>query len=294
MLGLSLLTLLSACAESPMGDSSISDDSHSAIIGGIDAKPTSKLENQVLLLTIKTFGEVQYINFTPYTPVYESVCSSVALTHDILLTAGHCWDDTPGAEHFVKVKDENQQTLEIKVINSIVHKGYKNGVKNYDLALFKLESPLPKNIILSKVPEHREQLTPIYVNAAGFGKTVGNLDRDDGLGELRIVTLKVDNYRTSLSHFTINTSNGKGTCQGDSGGPLFAYKNGQAYVVGVTSRGHGQKQFDLSLSANVCDGRSTYIKTDNNLRWIKSSIQELNKPAKKKTSLLEEIIKATM
>ncbi|MGZ6427588.1 MAG: S1 family peptidase [Bdellovibrio sp.] len=39
------------------------------------------------------------------------------------------------------------------------------------------------------------------------------------------------------TEFRLDESKGQGTCSGDSGGPAFVEQNGQAYLVGVTSRG---------------------------------------------------------
>ena len=55
-------------------------------------------------------------------------------------------------------------------------------------------------------------------------------------------------------------SGGKDSCKGDSGGPLISWKNKQAYLIGVVSRGAGCARHNEA---------GVYARVKMHLEWIK-------------------------
>ena len=268
---ISTAALLVSCAESSGTYNQLTDGEFgesTGIIGGKDAAERSPLTNRTLSFTVdipptpKKGGVVE--------PAKGFQCSAVAITKRVILTAAHCWHSDPRAYYSVQVPDESGRQVEIGVVDSEVNTLYRFGRRDYDLALFLLEKDLPSNIEIARLPEYRDQIKPLYINAAGFGKSIGMKSSTIGVGVLRIVTLRVRNYDINQMTFEVDQRQGKGICQGDSGGPAYAEFQGKTYLVGIVSRSRGIEQSDND-DRDLCDEAGIFTKVDSNLQWIKVS-----------------------
>lgn len=289
---LSTVLLLVSCADSSnsIGSTpSVEAEEVSGIIGGVEAPDRSPLTNRVLSLIIGVPQSPTWQGGGMVVPFMRIQCTAVALTKRVILTAGHCWSRQPGAYYSVHVPDESGRNIEITTTNSRVHERFRLGSWEYDLALFRLSKDLPANIEMARLPEFKDQIRPSYINAAGFGKSVGMMSSSKGVGVLRIATLAVKDYNDRSTSFQVDQRNGKGICQGDSGGPAFAQFQGKTYVVGIVSRSRGQ-EITENIHRNRCDDIGIYIKVDNNLSWIKEYTAALNSGLPLKPSIVERII----
>ena len=292
LLFISMAALLVSCADSSGTYSQVAEGEFgeaTGIIGGIDAQDRSPLTNRVLSLIIKIPQAPTWQEGGMIVPVVSIQCTSVALTKRVILTAGHCWNSNPGTYYSVRVHDESGKPVEIAVVNKKVHERFRLGNWEYDLALFLLEKDLPANIEVARLPEFKNQIKPVYVNAAGFGKSVGTKSAETGVGVLRIATLTVKDYGNRSTSFEVDQRHGKGICQGDSGGPAYAQFQGKPYLVGIVSRSRGQEKSE-NIHRNICDDAGFFTKVDNNLSWIKEYTAALSTGLPLKPSIVERII----
>ncbi len=237
-------------------------------------------------------------------------CSGTALSREIVLTAAHCVTDQnyPGFVapfHYVGVRESGTGQL-ITASEVRVAPGYLATFKEqvssnmphswgHDLALVKLQKPLPAWIVTAEIPQNFDEifLNPIF--AAGFGRHSNDPSKRDGLlrvGRIEIVkdlnylfqSLKIEKNgkvftpdlkaipanRPYARNFTfIKGSLDSGICQGDSGGPLFYEKNGRIFIIGVLASMISKDNAALGFctdSANIEQIATSVLGT--NLRWI--------------------------
>lgn len=286
-----MATLLISCAESSdsYSPSAVDDSTAMAgIIGGTEAPVNSPLAQRVLQVVATVPQQPVWSNGAYIVNFMTYRCSSVALSKRVVLTAGHCWRTDPGTVYKVQAPDSTGKIIEIGVASKKIHDRYLMGQADYDLALFQLEKDLPANIELARLPQYKGQIRPQYVNAAGFGKSVGMASSEKGLGTLRIVTLDVMNFDNRSTSFEVDQERGKGVCQGDSGGPAYAQFQGKPYVVGITSRTVYQDTSE-NIHRDLCDKRGIFIRVDNNLEWIQKYLTILNSGKKLEPNFLEKV-----
>src|SRR5262249_25047791 len=137
------------------------------------------------------------------------------------------------------------------------HPGYEPNVASPDMALLRLERPLPARFtpafLGARAPDKGEDLI-----AVGYGKSSPN-DATAG-SVLRMVVLRV---ATTYSGFLSLASARDGDSGGrprDSGGPVFAYR-GLYALVGIISGSSGRETFVVSIAPNYA--------------WIKETMEKL-------------------
>ncbi|MFM6928031.1 MAG: S1 family peptidase [Bdellovibrio sp.] len=287
-----IATLLVSCADSSgtYDQVAVGEFGEAAgIIGGTEAPARSILANRVLSLIIRIPQAPVWQDGAMVVPQVGVQCTAVALTKRVILTAAHCWNANPGSYYSVHVPDQSGKIVEVPVVDKKVHERFRLGSYEYDLALFRLGKDLPANIEMARLPEFKDQIKPLYINAAGFGKSVGMKSSEKGVGVLRIATLAVRDYDYRPTSFEVDQRGGKGICQGDSGGPAYAQFQGKAYVVGIVSRSRGQEKSE-NIHRNICDDAGFFIKIDSNLNWIREYTAALHAGLPLKPSVVERII----
>ncbi|XP_073831794.1 trypsin-like [Musca autumnalis] len=202
-------------------------------------------------------------------------CSGTILNSQWILTAAHCFTFFTSPKDIVVQYGSNELKPHYpshKNVERIVkHEGYNPTVTIHDIALLKLESPLPFYIALGHVNLPKDTQTQYEnkdVTLIGWGlnecfQTMGSLT--SRLNKVSLKTITLNECRLSLLSVVHKTNlcaggNGKGQCSGDSGGPLML-NNRQIGVVSWSLKPCAKKP---GVFTNV----SYYID------WIKETIKE--------------------
>ena len=168
-----------------------------------------------------------------------NVCTGTALARDLVLTAGHCV--APLATYRVLTPDIQPPGIAIRSI--AVHprysaKDYASGRVTADVALIKLEAPLPAEIVPASLAPNAAVKPGDRFVIAGFGVTAAG--SDSGVGVPRAATLIATGRPGNLQIRLVDPATrgeraGLGACTGDSGGPAFVERGGNRAVIGVVS-----------------------------------------------------------
>jgi hypothetical protein len=164
-------------------------------------------------------------------------CTATALARDLVLTAGHCV--APAATYRVLI----DQPPGIAIRSVAVHprynaKDYASGRVTADVALIKLDAPLPEAIVPAALAEPRAIAPGDRFVIAGYGiVTPGN---PAGGGVPRAATLVATGKPGNLQIRLVDPATGGaraglGACTGDSGAPAFVERDGGYAVIGVVS-----------------------------------------------------------
>jgi secreted trypsin-like serine protease len=166
-----------------------------------------------------------------------NVCTGSALAPDLVLTAGHCV--APPATYRVLLdKPPGLSIRSIAVHPRYSAKDYAFGRVTADVALLKLERPLPADVVPALLaPKITVKPGDRFV-VAGFGVTVAR--SDNGIGTPRAATLVATGRPGNLQIRLVDPAArgeraGLGACTGDSGGPAFVERSGIHAVIGVVS-----------------------------------------------------------
>lgn len=169
------------------------------------------------------------------TDANEDLCTATALAREVVLTAAHCVIGE--RTRAVKV----YQTGTMIAVRAIVRhpafnaKAYASARATADLALVKLDKPLPDIVAPVALAAPRRVAVGETLTIAGFGVT--RAFTPYGLGIPREAKLAVTGEPGSLQirlvdPATRNSRSGLGACTGDSGAPAF---EADGRLIGVVS-----------------------------------------------------------
>jgi secreted trypsin-like serine protease len=164
-------------------------------------------------------------------------CTATALARDLVLTAGHCV--APAATYRVLI--DHPPGIAIRSI--VVHpryspKDYAGGQVTADVALLKLDEPLPEAIVPAALAEPRTVAAGDRLVVAGYGVTTQGSAAGGGTPRAAtlVATGKPGNLQIRLHDpATRGQRAGLGACTGDSGAPAFVENAGAYAVIGVVS-----------------------------------------------------------
>lgn len=205
-------------------------------------------------------------------------CTASILSDKFLLTAAHCVSGSKAKDLRVifGLKMFAKGNVVKQVSGFKFHKRWLTAgsgeLKDLgDIAIVKFAGGLPKGYRAANVLTDASVIkNGAKVGLAGYGHTNGI--KKTGSGELRYVTVTIDDAAFSPTEVMLDQTKGKGACQGDSGGPAYiADANGKVALFGITSRGE-KDPFD------TCGVKSVYTNMLAHKNWIKAAIAALNSP----------------
>lgn len=176
-------------------------------------------------------------------------CGGALIDVNWVLTAAHC---VIGAPDSMQIKYGSNYLSQggkiLQVRKAIVHEGWNRKTNENDIALIRLENPVPSDIVI-KPFANKEDLSGEISIATGWGLTsegghISNILQEVGL---MIVSNSVCNsplsYGGNIKEGMLCAGfidGGKDSCQGDSGGPLVVTnKKGGFLLAGIVSWGEG-------------------------------------------------------
>lgn len=182
------------------------------------------------------------------------LCSGTLISHDVILTAGHCAYGYQASDFTVFFGTNVDSGTARSVSEVRVHPQYDQYNIVNDLALLRLSSAPPSGVEPISFLPHSLGIGNSDVNHdleyVGFGQT-----ETGSVGIRLTIDHSLDWVCTSPGGCTVGPGYGAspyticssqdtgGTCHGDSGGPAFVMRNGKEYVAGVTSYGDQYCQY---------------------------------------------------
>jgi secreted trypsin-like serine protease len=205
-----------------------------------------------------------------------SLCTGTAVARDLVLTAGHCV--APAANYRVLLPDIKPPGLGVRSIN--VHprynpKDYASGRVTADVALIKLEQPLPADIVPATLASAMPVAPGDRFVIAGYGATLFGSETGNGTprSAVLIATGKPGTLQIRLyDPVTRDQRAGLGACTGDSGGPAFIENTGTLAVIGVVSWSTG------AASTAGCGGLTGVTPLTLYRKWVVDQALKVSSP----------------
>jgi secreted trypsin-like serine protease len=231
--------------------------SASALVGGAETARGTGAGRHIVMI-ISTRG-----NF----------CTGTAIARDLVLTAAHCVASP--ATYRVLLADNKPPGLAVRSV--AVHrrynpKDYVSGRVTADVALIKLDQPLPADVVPAALAPTRPVAPGDSFVIAGYGATSYGSETGNGTPRAAalVATGKPGNMQIRLfDPATRDERAGLGACTGDSGGPAFVESAGKFSVIGVVSWSTG------AASSAGCGGLTGVTPLTLYRGWIEDQTRQL-------------------
>ncbi|KAG5343277.1 TMPS9 protease, partial [Acromyrmex heyeri] len=252
-------------------DTSDSTPIEARVVGG---KPATKGQYPFIVSLQQTIGR-QSRHF----------CAASILNERWVLSAAHCGKGIPASsitvkagKNNLKVKEATEQT--VKVLKVYIHEKYKGGVGPYDIALFKLATPLKMNKNVQTITLAQPNSIPTgNVWLCGWGSTSTSTFpiMPDKLQHVMLNIMNLKSCNQTIIKLTRSSSvdktnictgspDRKSSCSGDSGGPLFKIINKKPVLVGIVSWG--------IIPCGSRGAPSVYTRVSNFNNWIAQKMRK--------------------
>lgn len=202
-------------------------------------------------------------------PTRNQGCTGVLIAPDVVVTAGHCIDESISAV-FVNANDLRSSTGQVLPVERAV--AYPNWGRTYDVGVLVLAQPstvAPRPIASGCIRDQYSK-NGAEVAIVGYGATDANASQYGyELREAYTTISDVDCSATAGCESSVSPGgelfaggDGIDSCNGDSGGPLYLVTDRGEYLIATTSRAGG--------NATVpCSQGGIYVRSDAVLEWIR-------------------------
>jgi len=167
-------------------------------------------------------------------------CGGTLIDSRYVMTAAHCVFVPEGQKHWQHIevmvgetKIGGEYSIKRKAREAVCHAGHDEYLAN-DIALVKLDEPMPADIRPAKIDEYRRPtVRPGAIAIAAGWPVTGPRAGEKHLRKtpLSVTDVEWPGFITVTSPF----GRAEGVCQGESGGPLLSSVNGRESVAGVLS-----------------------------------------------------------
>ncbi|KAL7937643.1 serine endopeptidase [Trichoderma chlorosporum] len=199
--------------------------------------------------TSATLGEFPYL--VSLALQGSEYCGGVLLNANTIITAAHCSVDYPASDFKVRAGTLTWASggTQVGVSNITVNPSYNPDTVDYDVAVWKLSSPLPQSSSIGYATLPAAGSDPAagsIMTTAGWGTTSEN--SESASSKLLKVSVPVVARSTCQADYTglgtvttnmfcaAQAQGGKDSCQGDSGGPII---DANGVLQGLVSWGNG-------------------------------------------------------
>ena len=201
------------------------------------------------------------------------LCTGTALTRELVLTAGHCVGRPLAYRIRIYQTGQSVGVRSVATHPQFSMAAYSAARATADVALLRLEAPLPESIVPATLAAARRVAVGEMLTVAGFGVVAPY--SNFGLGVPRAAALTVTGKPGSLQirlvdPKTRDATAGLGACTGDSGGPAF--EAGRAAVIGVIAWSTGPQ------SSEGCGGLTGLTPLLSYRNWLIETAKKLGTP----------------
>lgn len=268
----------------------------SQITGGKKLDPLSPLGKKIIYLALGVQKQIAPGDINGGMNIsMNDQCTAVAISANVLLTAGHCLAHYQPQEVYAVLggdpwKNAYKENNWLEVEKIVVHENYRNdeamAISENDLALIKLKKPLTADYVLplassadiQKIMASKSKLLRILEIGYGIHELELSKDTDDTEQSVNYAIKTLDEDQLQHEKIEIDQHDGAGFCMGDSGSPGLITSENQLKVLAIASHVKTTRA-DRENSANQleqpCRGLGVYTNLLSQQDWLRRTLSGL-------------------